>query len=168
MISIQNLINIFNFKPDITSIYDVKKDKSIKILNCYEESKKERSYLSGINNKKEIRENCLLYLNDNKIYFCFQYDVEKEGKYFIKIILKQPLTNLNYMFSSCSSLTSLNLSNFNTDNVYNMSHMFSFCSSLTSLNLSNFNTNNTDMSYMLYVLSKKCKIVQKEKITKNK
>ena len=57
LISIQNLINVFNL-PDIISIYDVKKDKSFKILNCYEESKKERHYLSGINNEKEIRENC--------------------------------------------------------------------------------------------------------------
>ena len=143
LISIQNLINIFNL-PEIISIYDVKKDKSFKILNCYEESKKERHYLSGINNEKEIRENCLLYLNDNKINFCFQYNVEKEGKYFIKIFLKQSLTNLNYMFYGCSSLTSLNLSNFNTNNVKDMRWMFSHCSSLTSLNLSKFITNNVD------------------------
>ena len=38
------------------------------------------------------------------------------------------------MFYNCSSLTSLNLSNFNTNNVNNMSGMFSCCSSLTSLN----------------------------------
>jgi surface protein len=63
------------------------------------------------------------------------------------------------MFSSCSSLTSLNLSNFNTNNVKYMSYMFSHCSSLTSLNLSNFNTNNVkDMSYMLSGLNKNCKI----------
>ena len=48
------------------------------------------------------------------------------------------------MFSNCSSLTSLNLSNFNTNNVNDMNSMFSFCSSLTSLNLSNFNTNNVN------------------------
>ena len=41
---------------------------------------------------------------------------------------------MSYMFSGCSSLTSLNLSNFNTNNVNNMSFMFSKCSSLTSLN----------------------------------
>ena len=46
------------------------------------------------------------------------------------------------MFFKCYSLTSLNLSNFNTKNVQNMSYMFNECSSLTSLNLSNFNTNN--------------------------
>ena len=36
------------------------------------------------------------------------------------------------MFSSCSSLTSLDLSNFNTLNVINMSDMFPDCSSLTT------------------------------------
>ena len=38
------------------------------------------------------------------------------------------------MFSNCSSLTSLNLSNFITNNVKNMSSMFFEYSSLTSLN----------------------------------
>ncbi len=43
------------------------------------------------------------------------------------------------MFSNCSSLTSLNLSYFNTNNVNDMSYMLSWCSSLSSLNLTNFN-----------------------------
>ena len=65
------------------------------------------------------------------------------------------------MFSNCSSLTSLNLSNFNTNNVTNMSGMFYNCSSLTSLNLSNFNTNNvTNMSYMFNGMNRKnCKLI---------
>ena len=51
------------------------------------------------------------------------------------------------MFSGCSSLKELNLSNFNTNNVINMSCMFWECISLKELNLSNFNTNNVkDMS----------------------
>ena len=48
---------------------------------------------------------------------------------------------MSEIFRNCSSLTSLNLSNFNTNNVNNMSEMLYNCSSLTSLNLSNFNTN---------------------------
>ena len=44
------------------------------------------------------------------------------------------------MFFDCNSLTSLNLSNFNTQNVTDMNYMLSNCNSLTSLNLSNFNT----------------------------
>ena len=34
------------------------------------------------------------------------------------------------MFSGCKSLTNLNLSNFNTQNVTNMEWMFSWCKSL--------------------------------------
>ena len=52
-----------------------------------------------------------------------------------------------YLFCGCQSLTNINLSNFNTQNVTDMSYMFSYCKSLTNLNLSNFNTQNvTDMS----------------------
>ena len=49
------------------------------------------------------------------------------------------------MFSGCSSLKELNLSNFNTNNVLDMSCMFEGCSSLKELNLCNFNTNNVAM-----------------------
>ena len=59
------------------------------------------------------------------------------------------VTSMNYMFDSCSSLTSLDLSSFNTSNVTIMNNMFNKCSSLTSLDLSNFNTSKvTDMSFM--------------------
>ena len=59
------------------------------------------------------------------------------------------VTNMKEMFHSCSSLTSLDLSGWNTGNVTDMSYMFYVCSALTSLNLSGWNTGNvTDMSYM--------------------
>ena len=61
------------------------------------------------------------------------------------------VTNMYKMFYYCSSLTSLDLSNFNTSNVTNMGYMFSDCSSLTSLDLSNFNTSKvTDMHNMFF------------------
>ena len=68
---------------------------------------------------------------------------------------------MSEMFSRCSSLTSLNLFNFNTNNVNNMSWMLNECSSLTSLNLSNFNTNNVNnMSYMFHDIKKnKCELI---------
>ena len=46
------------------------------------------------------------------------------------------------MFSECESLSYINLSKFNTQNVTNMSSMFSGCKSLTKIDLSNFNTQN--------------------------
>ena len=39
------------------------------------------------------------------------------------------------MFSGCSSLTNLNLSNFNTQNVTDMFYMFDGCSSLKKDNI---------------------------------
>ena len=52
------------------------------------------------------------------------------------------------MFSCCKSLISLDLSNFNTQNVKDKSSMSDW-ESLISLNLSNFNTQNiTDISYI--------------------
>ena len=56
-----------------------------------------------------------------------------------------------YMFYSCSSLTSLDVTHFNTANVTDMRLMFSRCSSLTSLDVTYFNTAKvTNMSYMFY------------------
>ena len=53
------------------------------------------------------------------------------------------------MFSDCMALTSLDLKNFNTQNVTDMSLMFSFCKALTSLDLKNFDTQYvTDMRGM--------------------
>ena len=56
------------------------------------------------------------------------------------------------MFYGCSSLKTLNLSNFNTNNVTDMMWMFYDCSSLKVLNLSNFNTNN--VTHMCGMFSK--------------
>ena len=44
------------------------------------------------------------------------------------------------MFSYCETLTSLDLSNFDTKGVTDMNSMFSFCSSLKYLNIDNFDT----------------------------
>ena len=58
---------------------------------------------------------------------------------------------MHYMFAHCSSLTSLNLSYFITLKVTNVSSVFYNCSSFTSLDLSNFDTSNvTEMEHILY------------------
>ena len=50
------------------------------------------------------------------------------------------VTNMVYMFRNCSGLTSLDLTGFNTSAVTNMGEMFRNCSGLTSLDLTGFNT----------------------------
>ena len=64
------------------------------------------------------------------------------------------VTNMEYMFGYCDKLTSLDVSSFDTSSVTNMREMFYNCAKLTSLNLSNFDTNNvTTMEYMFQYCS---------------
>ena len=129
-------------------------NKDIQIINSFENYKRIHNFASSkddikYKNKKEIEENTEIKINGKLIKFSYTYKFEKEGKYKIKYFFKNILTKTNHMFDGCNSLTSLNLSNFNTQNVIYMNCMFWGCSSLTSLNLSNFNTQNvTNMSLM--------------------
>ena len=56
------------------------------------------------------------------------------------------VTNMGHMFYKCSSLISLDLTNFCTSKAEAMDYMFAECSSLISLNLDNF-----DLSSMTYI-----------------
>ena len=59
------------------------------------------------------------------------------------------VTNMSWMFSECSALTTLDVSNFDTKNVMEMSYMFGSCTKLKTLDVSSFNTQNvTDMNWM--------------------
>ena len=59
------------------------------------------------------------------------------------------VTNMSGMFKGCRNLTNLDLSSFNTSNVTDMSRMFNLCYGLTNLDLSNFDTSKvTNMSVM--------------------
>ena len=58
--------------------------------------------------------------------------------------------NMEYMFASCSSLTSLDLSSLNTASVTTMFYMFGNCSKLTSLDLSSWNTENVETTNSLF------------------
>ena len=59
------------------------------------------------------------------------------------------VTSMMYMFNGCSRLTTLDVSHFDTSQVTNMASMFSGCSSLTTLDVSHFVTSKvTNMQYM--------------------
>ena len=129
--------------------------KKLRIINSFEECIRnkyirmdEKEYYK-YESEKEIKENCKIKINDNNINFNYFHEFKEKGKYIIKYIFTNNLTKTNFMFSKCASLTSINLSNFNTQNVTDMSHMFSNCILLTNINLSNFNTQNvTNMRSM--------------------
>ena len=67
--------------------------------------------------------------------------------------------NMNNMFASCSSLTTLDLRSLNTAKVTNMAMMFYLCSGLTSLRVSSWNTANvTNMKQMFQECSSLAKL----------
>ena len=104
-----------------------------------------------------------IYSNGIKKDFTLKYQFHVKRKESLILIFRENMTNMSKMFYNCSSLTSLNLSNFNTNNVNNMSYMFYNCSSLTSLNLSNFNTNNVKhMNNMFFNCNTKCFIISND------
>ena len=81
-----------------------------------------------------------------------------QNQYITNLIFKDVntsnVTDMGFMFYSCSSLVSLDVSGWDTNNVTNMGVMFYSCSALTSLDLSGWNTSNvTDMGNMF----KECK-----------
>ena len=162
-LNFEEKIDIINIKENyIKCNYNIKEsqlDEPIQIINYLDKYKMNelKENISKINNftleinKKEMKKCCELYLDEKKIQFSTKYEFITKGEYIIKIINKRLLTNSSFMFSSCSSLLSIDFSNFNTSNINNMYSMFSKCSSLTTLNLSNFNTSKvTNMMGMFY------------------
>ena len=185
---IEDNLKIIDLKNYILCYYDIKKqnlNQPIQILNFIDENKKKEYIeeskknntidLNFETNDEEIKKNCELYVNDNLIKFSSKYQFDKIGKNTIKILIKKPLKNIQFLFNKCIVLNSLDLSNLNsfkvvsmrsclnkclslqnvdlsnliTKNVTNMRSLFKDCTSLQNLNLSSFNTENViDMSFM--------------------
>ena len=71
------------------------------------------------------------------------------NKFVSERVVCKDILNMAFMFYGCHDLISLDLSNFDTSNVFAMYGMFNFCENLNALDLSNFDTTNVyDMSYM--------------------
>ena len=150
--NIMNIYNKMNSCNYIISEIEVTEDnKDIKIINSYENNcrEKELTIKDESKNEKEIKENIDIQINNIKIPFCYYYNFKEKGKYIIKYIIKNKLTNINHLFSGCNNITKINLSNFNTQNVTDMSFMFEECNNLKIIDLSNLNTENvTNISSM--------------------
>jgi len=140
-----NCIYIFN-ENEINLLHDYNLD----VKNWSENHKNKYLELKNIN-KKIFEEKIEIYVNDKKIKFDYKYKIKDSKEIKVKFIFKQLLTNTSFMFFGCHSLKSIDLSIFNTNNVYDMSYMFNGCKSLKSIDLSSFNTYNVNnMSYMFY------------------
>ena len=121
-------INIFNM------------GKAIRIINSFEEVKREdemedREDDYKYENEKEIKEKCVIKVNNKIIPFNYYNKFNEKGKYKIEYLFNGILTKTDYMFYGCKSLTNINLLNFNTQNVANMSDIFGRCNSLKKQNI---------------------------------
>ena len=106
-------------------------NKDIRIINSFEEFKREYNDLDyeeeddyKYRNEKEIKDNCIIKINNRKIKFQYFYKFKEKGKFNIKYSFKKNIKNLACIFSECKSLTNIDLSNFNTQNVNIMNGMF--------------------------------------------
>lgn len=63
------------------------------------------------------------------------------------------MEDMGSMFSHCHNLTSLDLSNFNTQNVTNMYAMFRSCTSLETIDISNFNMQNVQFVMQMFAMT---------------
>ena len=131
-------------------------NKDIRIINSYEQRKREGEIINKKNdssdeNEKKLKENCYIFINDNPIEFSYFYKFNKIGLYKIKYQFMENLTNTNDMFANCSFIKKLDFSNFNSEYVNNMCSMFYGCNKLEEINLSSFNTEKVvNMSYMFF------------------
>ena len=149
--------NIFNIYEKMNKCYDyiiaeayIKKEdlnKDIRIINSYEQYKRERNFKNNdddylYENEKQIKENCKIKINNEIIPFSYFYKFKKKGQNIIQYSFINKLTNTSHMFNGCESLKNIDLTNFNAENIINLSCMFTQCKSLKNINLSNFKTQN--------------------------
>ena len=142
----EQINNLFNGNNSIKNVI-----KGTLDITFNEVNKKILLFNSDINGGIDV------YLNNEKInviknnnQWLIDFNSRNVGKYNFEIIFNNNLTNLNCFFSECSTLTSLDLSNFNTSNVTDMYRMFNKCYKLQKINgLTNLITNKvTNMSAM--------------------
>ena len=94
----------------------------IRIINSYEQSTRENEnikYNKENENEYETNGNYEIIINNKLIPFSYFLKFNKKGIYTIIYIFKKNMTKTNYIFNECSSLTNIDLSNFNTNNVIN-------------------------------------------------
>ena len=152
------LDNIKEQINEINCIYIIDKNKNeINLLHDYNENldgrgeEYIRNYSEAKNlNKKLFQESVDIFINDKKINFNFTYNIKDLNEIKVSFKFKKLLTNMSHMFSGCSSLISVDLSSFNTNNINNMSFVFDGCRNLESINLSSLNIHNVKKMWGMF------------------
>ena len=129
-------------------------NKKQRLINSYENWKREHltdwdwDNIISENNEEEIKL-CELYIQTKKINFTYLYNFEKYGKYQVKFIFKVPIKSINFLFTDCYCITSLDFSNFKIKKSLSMTHCFYGCKCLRFLKMNKLNTSEIlDMGYL--------------------
>ena len=144
---LNNTFNIGNNKSSsnfIIAKIEIKENdlnQKIRILN----------HNSQIIEVEDLKKICEIYINDTKIDFSLEYQFNHIGIYTIKYNFIKKLYNTSNLFFDCTSIISIDLSNFDSSELKSMEWMFANCKSLNTINFKNFDTNNvTDMSLLFF------------------
>jgi surface protein len=116
------------------------------IINSYENMRYDDK--KGIN-EDEIKQ-AEIRINDKPIEFEYCPTFKAPGKYTIKITFNKPLTNAHSLFGQCD-YESLDLSNFNSENVTTFESMFTHCTNLKEVNMDNLNTKNVTNIHSMFM-----------------
>ena len=98
------------------------KNETIRIINSFDNSmqtKRPFDWEGLVNNEKEIKD-CQIYIEGKKVDYNHLFIFPDKGIYTIEYKFNKLLKYTNCMFFNCTELISLDLSNFNTQNVINI------------------------------------------------
>ena len=84
-------------------------NKDIRIINSFEESKRiykweDNEEYFKYENEKEIKENCIIKINNKIIPFNYFYKFNEMGKFQLEYSFKNNIKNVAFMFSECNDL----------------------------------------------------------------
>ena len=130
-------LDIFYFKNDFEIILRIKGKGESKFLGdlFYNIDDISNVLINGIviNHEENVRR--------------FNFGLENNT---VKLIFNKTIDSCYHMFSGCSNITEIDLSQFDSSNVESMVGMFEDCTSLSSLDLSNLETSNVENMYYMF------------------
>ena len=91
------------------------------------------------------------FSNCDYLQYMFYYNEDVISIKFLDEFKGKKITVAFSLFEGCFNLTSLDISNLNTEYIEDMSNMFYTCRKLTSIDLSNFNTRNVKNMKWMFV-----------------
>jgi len=150
------------FNDDFFKIYNkINTNSNEQIINIKFKVNTNNEIITIFNVNKDINENNIKIIIDNK-EFKKEINNLKEGNYNAIIKINQKITNCEKMFFNCKNILEINFTQFDTKNVIDMHWMFSNCSSLTTLDVSKSSTKTKKKNTIqnkIYSSQKNCSIL---------